>query len=306
MRSKYNILWLDDEFSKRNSSINTTVQRVKEYMERKGFECCVEQFKTFEDAMIFLNTDKKVDLFISDYNIGGDNKTGLDFLKFVRNKYRKEMMLYSNNNIEEIKSYVIEKLSNGDIPLNFFSKFTFQSAVLPDVLFRTIQDVINDTLIRWEELNALRGLFLAEISQREEILKRFIITKNGDISYISQISTNLSSHTNCSDRRHRRSIKQKTKDEIADLIVQLRNSNLNDNNSYLSFYNMSLMLCDYGTPQYGDWEEIRSLRNGFAHISEDPSAGTITLKDGTVIKETDIYLYRVKLLNFLKMIDSSF
>lgn len=306
MRSNYNILWLDDEFSKRNSSINTTVQRVKAYMESKGFECCVEQFKTFEDAMRFLNTDKKVDLFISDYNIGGDNKTGLDFLKFVRNKYRKEMFLYSNNDVDEIKDYVVGKLNSGEIPLNFFSKFTFQSTIRPDVLLRDIKEVIDETLIRWEELNALRGLFLAELSQREENLKRYIISKNGDTPFIAKISTNFDSHTTCGDRSHLRTVNSDVISEVGDLISCLTSSSLRNNSKGLSFFNMGLILCDYSNPLYNDWESIRKLRNGFAHVSEDSVAGTITLKDRTVINKGDIYFYRVKLLKFLRAIDGEF
>ena len=67
---------------------------------------------------------------------------------------------------------------------------------------------------------------------------------------------------------------------------------------------MGLMLFAYNEPLFRDWEEIRTLRNGFAHISENTVEGTITLKNGTTISETDIYTYRVKLLKFLKSIDT--
>lgn len=299
MRSKYNVFWLDDNITK-SGTLKTTIQELENYLLDKGFECVFEKFSTFEDAERRIKNNKKVDLFITDYNIGDESQTGLDFLKVVREKYRKEMLLYSNNDMDTISNYIISKIESKEIDLNFFTKFTFESTLRNEVLIRAIKQVVDETLIRWEELNALRGLYLAEISQREENLKKYICKHNGDITFCNLLKNNIISHNS----NHSLSIDIKRK--INSIESCLHNGRLSIDDKRLTFSNISILLSDYNTTEFSNWEEIRKLRNGFAHISEDPAGDKIILFDGTIINESDIYMYRKKLISFLNFIDSKY
>lgn len=297
MRSKYIINWLDDDFTRKDASIHSDVKMITSFLENKGFECCVKTFETYKDAESVLANKAKVDLFISDYNIDGEELNGLDFLKAVRIHYKKEMILYSNSDHNSIKSYVINNLKSG-VDLNFFSKFTFESAVTPQIFRKTLKQVIEETLIRWEELNALRGLYLAEISQREQEIKDFLVSKNRDSSFVSQMNSTASANFTGL------SLNKDTQKDINALISKIAKGKLKREDNALTLYNMQIILFMYNSVLFGEFKKARELRNGFAHINEDSTTESITLKDGTIIEEKDIYDYRRKLRDFLRNLDA--
>ncbi|MFK4894712.1 response regulator [Lactococcus petauri] len=167
MRKKIKILWLDD-MSPDNFTLETMREKVEEILNNKGYQADITPLSTFSDAYEKLSTKERYDFFISDYNLDQDN-TGLSYLKKIREKngYKQFVILYSNNATSVIKNKIIQYLN--DTNIDIFSNFTFFSlGGNQENEFKRAIDVI---LCRWDELNALRGLYMSENSELEHMLR---------------------------------------------------------------------------------------------------------------------------------------
>jgi len=167
MRSNYNILWLDDDFEDDTSFLKRLVSKTEKYLKEKGYIPKIIKVSNKADALQKISCNIKIDLFLSDYNISEDNQfSGFDFLIETRKYYRQEMLLYSNQDEQQLKNHIIDYLSEDSTPLEYFSKFVFKSATDALSLLNSIKSIIDLTLIRWNELNALRGLYPSETGGR--------------------------------------------------------------------------------------------------------------------------------------------
>ena len=146
MRQKINILWLEDELE--SSAHEERKEIVNDILEDKGYKAVINEFSNFEEADNELNSVKRYDFFISDFNLD-DKKSGLADLERIRtvNGYKQFVILYSNNKYSTIKDEVINVVKEKNIDI--FSNFTFFSVGDngEENHFKTAIDVI---LCRWD------------------------------------------------------------------------------------------------------------------------------------------------------------
>jgi hypothetical protein len=98
VRQKINILWLEDELE--SSAHEERKEIVNDILEDKGYKAVINEFSNFEEADNELNSVKRYDFFISDFNLD-DKKSGLAYLERIRtvNGYKQFVILYSLPNI---------------------------------------------------------------------------------------------------------------------------------------------------------------------------------------------------------------
>lgn len=169
MRSIVEIIWLEDKLKDRGHQKRLSI--VKSAIENKGYESNIEQIGSLDEAKkILSNKNRRVDFFISDYNLG-DNETGLEYLIEVRNQglYKQFFVLYSNNDYEQIQGDVINKLQETKIEL--FSNFMFISLANLPMMQQDFEHAVQMSLTRWDELNAIRGLYMCEHAELEWLLR---------------------------------------------------------------------------------------------------------------------------------------
>ncbi len=173
MKLKYKILFIEDT----PKSINREVEKIREYLENDyGFECLGEDIKIvdYEDfEEIYLdkiaeNTTvkeaiKEFDLLMVDFDLGEDGHTGDNLIKLIRDsKVYSEILFYSSN-YKQLR----DKLENTFIDGVFTSN--------RDELEDKIKKLINVTIKKTQDVNNLRGLIMAEVSEldiiKEEIIK---------------------------------------------------------------------------------------------------------------------------------------
>lgn len=294
MRSEYIILWLDDEFENDSSTLNRWTKQVEKYLDERGFQAKIIRFSNEEEVTDYIAHNNKIDLFLSDYNIT-DDFNGLDFLVSMRKRYKQEMILYSHLEEINIKNHIVKFIQSSDVSLNFFSKFIFQSALNPTLFIKEVESIIDLTLIRWEELNALRGLVLSETSQIHEDAKEYITAHISDAKLLSNFKKNF-----------KKPIARKN--EVLEAFQKKAKKYLEILND-LSFYEVECFLCETESDFHKKWQEIRELRNGCAHISvavNKKNENYIQLKNGQMIKESEIGIYRRKLKAFVLEYYSTF
>lgn len=284
MRSNYNILWLDDDFDDDTSFLKRMVSKTEKYLKDKGYVPCIIKVSNKDDALREIGYNKKIDLFLSDYNISEVDKfSGFDFLIETRKYYKQEMLLYSNQDEQQLKKHITNYLSKDSTPLEYFSKFIFKSTIN---LFDSIKSIIDLTLIRWNELNALRGLYLSETSQIHYDAKKYIKENIPNSILVSNFRKNYPSR-NLNKRKQ---------------IIDMLNGTISYDESVFDFYETQCVLSNDQNNLYAMWDEIRSIRNGCAHVKQlrnKEGECYITLINNSIeIKESEIDIYRKKLLNF--------
>ena len=79
--------------------------------------------------------------------------------------------MYSKNEYNEIRNGVIDKLKENNIEL--FCNFTFISLAnsSPQMIKQEFSKAVDISLSRWDELNAIRGLYMCEHAELELLLR---------------------------------------------------------------------------------------------------------------------------------------
>ncbi|HEQ8549073.1 TPA: response regulator, partial [Streptococcus pyogenes] len=185
MRQDINILWLDDELDSDAHDERKVI--VSDILEDKGYKAVFKEYSNFRDANEELESVKRYDFFISDFNLEED-ETGLTYLEKIResNGYKQFVILYSNNEYSTIKEEIIGVVKDKNIDI--FSNFTFFSIgdQNEENHFRNAIDVI---LCRWDELNAIRGRFMFENAKLEHLLREKLIQNSRDPHYMNTVES---------------------------------------------------------------------------------------------------------------------
>lgn len=159
MKLIYNILWVDNE----KGIYENHKDDIFEYLEELGFEAKIkflDDYQSFIDANLNL---EDYDLFILDYKLklGQD---GNEIVEIIREDNYTEILFYSTVP-EEARKKIFDDKSNGIyITSRNFDEFE------EDIL-----GLINITIKKVQDVNNLRGLIMAEVSELDRIKERIII-----------------------------------------------------------------------------------------------------------------------------------
>ena len=181
MRRDISIIWLEDEME---DAFHDYLKIVNKAIEDKGYQLLTDNCYLCEsigDARKVLDdTSKRIDFFISDFNLGEEYENGIDngieFLNDVRSreKYKQFFILYSKN-YDEIKETVITKINKEDnLGLLNNTMIINLSSPSDEVIKREFQKAIEISLSKWDELNALRGEYMSENAEIEYELKKIL------------------------------------------------------------------------------------------------------------------------------------
>lgn len=181
MRRDISIIWLEDEME---DAFHDYLKIVNKAIEDKGYQLLTDNCYLCEsigDARKVLDdSSKRIDFFISDFNLGEEYANGIDngidFLSDVRSRenYKQFFILYSKN-YDEIKETVIIKINKEDnLGLLNNTMIINLSSPSDEVIKREFQKAIEISLSKWDELNALRGEYMSENAEIEYELKKIL------------------------------------------------------------------------------------------------------------------------------------
>ena len=181
MRRDISIIWLEDEME---DAFHDYLKIVNKAIEDKGYQLLTDNCYLCEsigDARKVLDdSSKRIDFFISDFNLGEEYANGIDngidFLSDVRSRenYKQFFILYSKN-YDEIKETVITKINKEDnLGLLNNTMIINLSSPSDEVIKREFQKAIEISLSKWDELNALRGEYMSENAEIEYELKKIL------------------------------------------------------------------------------------------------------------------------------------
>ena len=208
MRRDISIIWLEDEME---DAFSDNLKTVRESIQQKGYQLADANCytcETIEEAREILDDNsKRIDFFISDYNLGeeegGEISNGIEFLDNVRNKgkYKQFFILYSKN-YEEIKKEIVKKIETDDnLSLLNNTMVINLSSPSDEEIKREFQKAVEISLSKWDELNALRGEYMSENAEIEFELKNILrVSQEDERNYRALYSEFKQSHLSFRDR----------------------------------------------------------------------------------------------------------
>lgn len=181
MRRDISIIWLEDEMEDAFQDYLDIVERA---IKDKGYQLLKDNCylcESIEEAREILDdSSKRIDFFISDFNLGeeytSEINNGIDFLNDVRSRenYKQFFILYSKN-YDEIKETIITKIDReNNLGLLNNTMIINLSSPSDEVIKRDFQKAVEISLSKWDELNALRGEYMSENAEIEYELKKIL------------------------------------------------------------------------------------------------------------------------------------
>lgn len=159
MNLKYRILWIENE----EDWVESIEDQIQEYLEDLGF---VYERKLIakEERDIRYN---EYDLILMDLNLA-DQPNGAELISKIRDLgVYTDVVFYSASGIDELRAKGREKELEG----------VFYSGRTPDTAFvNRVKAVIDATLKKVQDLNNLRGLVMAEVSELDALMDKIILS----------------------------------------------------------------------------------------------------------------------------------
>ena len=165
MKIKYNILWFDDEPSWQQ--INE--KEIKEFLDEKEFELNSHRLKGDEDLGVIKL--EEFDLILMDLKLSGGDIGGQIIQKIRDMDHLTEVVFYSQSGENAVRKIVSEMSLEG----------VYCSGRGGDFLEK-VTKVIDTTIKKVQDLNNLRGLVIAEVSNCDKRLFEIIEKHHDNLS----------------------------------------------------------------------------------------------------------------------------
>ena len=167
MNLKYRILWIENE----EDWVESIEDQIQEYLEDLGF-IYERKLIAKEEQDISYND---YDLILMDLNLA-DQPNGAELISKIRDLgVYTDVVFYSASGIDELRAKGREKELEG----------VFYSGRTPDTAFvNRVKAIIDATLKKVQDLNNLRGLVMAEVSELDSrmtsLIEKYFIEKGND------------------------------------------------------------------------------------------------------------------------------
>lgn len=190
MRSDFNIIIVDDLFSDADDRkvIDRYIRYLTSIIENKGFRANFKEFVSSGAVLqqTTIQERKKVDLYISDNNLGDDESEGIDFYLQLKKDFICDFILYTQSVVDGIIDKLKKDLDEKKDP-NLFSRFSFISRQNDKIWQSTSQDIINHIISKREEFNNLRGLYAQSTAKMHAHLATKILSPNDEKKFSTTI-----------------------------------------------------------------------------------------------------------------------
>lgn len=166
MNLKYKILWIENE----EDWVDSIEDQIQEYLDNLGFEF-KKKLISKEDQEIDYNS---WDLILMDLNLASQ-PNGAELISKIRNQgVYTDVVFYSSSGIDELRTKGREKELDG----------VYYSSRDVNLFIKKVKAVIDTTIKKVQDLNNLRGLVMAEVSELDSrmasLIKKYFIDQSTD------------------------------------------------------------------------------------------------------------------------------
>lgn len=270
MRQTINVIWVDDDIPNSYNNISPIfIDKLRDF----GYKGNIAHYKSIAEAeKCFLDKSKRIDFFISDFDLGNKTNGFLFLTKTRKNNFLKEyFILYSKISKKSLDEQMAKEISSNNSALEYLNNFSCFSSANDDVLIaKSFETAIKKALIRWDELSALRGEVAHLNCLAEWITRKILKIVLSDDVWIAENGSDTKNYFEC----------------IKELNSSITRGDL---------------VCTVGNIRgcFDKWHKLRKRRNAIEHHSEkwdQISKDFFIPSDDGNIFEKDIVTHRKNLL----------
>lgn len=165
MKLDYNILWVDDRIKER--PFQKILGETKGFLLNQYFNCNIIEAEDFNEFVEIFSKKKEFDIIITDYSLN-EGTFGSQVIDFIRDSQHNftEIFFYSaNDNVKDVKLF-----SNNRI--TFFQLTGGDYKELEDEILA----VINQTIKKFQNIVAMRGMIMNEVSNLDAQMLEIVQT----------------------------------------------------------------------------------------------------------------------------------
>jgi CheY-like chemotaxis protein len=301
----YYILWIEDS----ETFIDSLQSSLSRHLEAKGFISHITTKASLKKSEVAQQLKKNdYSLILMDYDLGDENAKGNELIDIIRQEnIGVEIIFYSAHGVNRLFKLIYDDQIGG-----------VYCADRRDLGTQT-KEIIDYTLEKIEDINNMRGLVLAEVSDHDyimcQVIDDILNRDNGNLENIFEYVKNKIILTKQID------VEKKVKKEIesiGDLCVNIDDSrvyNISDKLKILSKFRKSNKIELEKTFVSSYTGEVVHLRNILAHVKEEvqddgnrvlksPQGATYSKDDFTSIRKT-LSTYRQRFEELLKKAEES-
>ena len=256
MRLTYEILWFEDT----PSWYEEAKAPIKEYLEDWGFDLEVER-RDNSDGLDVLLGKPKFDLILVDLNLAGEK--GDKLIKSIRDhQIFTEIVFYSQNGVKAVRDRMKEEGVDG----------VYCASREGQEFDERVIKVIETTIKKVQEINHLRGVVLAEVSELDQKMEDFLT------AYLNKLEGKA-----CDERKME--LKKKTMEKLVDRMESLKK--LDEISQVEKLLN--------GLDAYNKWMAIKRICKDEVKFAD--FLKIFALFDDEVLKKRDILAHVVEAID---------
>jgi len=176
MRIEYRILWIEDT----RDWLEPKIEDIETYLDERGFELKCEIISKYEKRDF-----SQYDIIVVDYNLENEEK-GSEAVKIIRNDEGifTEILFYSISGEGKLRGEIADKGIDG-----------VYCADRNNCIER-LENLIDITIRKTQEINNLRGLFMAETSGIDNLIKKILMQSAWTEEYFEELHANINKYDN--------------------------------------------------------------------------------------------------------------
>jgi hypothetical protein len=266
MKLDYRILWIDDRISEFRR--DGDIEEIRNYLIDLGFTPNIIEAESADDDTLLL---EKYDLILTDYNLNDgqpndDNKrhqTGDQIINLVRNyDIYTEVLFYSAN--EKEFTEVATRL--------YKDRVSFHIGI--GGLIAKIKKLVGLTVEKLQELNAMRGLIMAQTSELDVLMEEILFTMiekripDNIEEKLQKLIVNSKKHMSNTNSKYDKMLDDNNHKELLRMVGSSNRCNL-----ILSSLKPLTLSTEYKTVLKNYDNDVIKIRNRFAHAKSVEKSG---------------------------------
>lgn len=251
MKLDYNILWVDDRIKER--PFQRILSETKGFLLDQYFNCNIIEAEDFKEFVEIFSEKKEFDIIVTDYSLN-EGTFGNQVINFIRDSQHNftEIFFYSaNENVKDIKLF-----SNNRITFFQLTGGDYKE------LENEILEVINQTIKKFQNIIAMRGMIMHETSsldlKMEEIVRKQLNNPNLEVHIKPLLDTIFDNIFANAKEKYEKARSRKVKDILRDNVLFNASQKI-----YALGAILEIMNEENFAPNYND--EVILIRNQFAH-----------------------------------------
>ncbi|MBN1969666.1 MAG: hypothetical protein JW870_09890 [Candidatus Delongbacteria bacterium] len=255
MKLLYNILWFEDE----KEWYESIVGYIENFLKEKGFKLLANRYDTIGDDIFVEISTGKFDLVIVDHKLIGDNSGETLIEKLREDKIYTNIIFYSQYGEKQVRDIIKTKGIDG----------VFCADRDRDNFLDKVFKVIKNTIIKVEDINNIRGLFMACTGELDMLMDKIVEKTVSDLSEAQQNNCCSKIHSKFLKSLHDRMLKLKGLEKPANIrnLLELLES-IHKWRAIKRLCSSNIILKKYKTEIDSYEEKIIKKRNLLAHVVE--------------------------------------